>query len=422
MGFTSLDSMLAATTSGQKWRVPYNKITTTGTTGTAGRIYDFNSMAGSPIAMGYGEHLINSYAPATLYNWTANGTGWAATGNVFAKTSGTGTTLTADSMGKAIVTGRFYRVQFTVSAWTSSNVFFTLGGVTGTNRAATGTFVEIITAANTNGFVLNASVNTGVWSVSNISVVEWGASSGDQPMFNPATQTTTPALYHGGDVSTDTKHLTSIGMMTTAATGTGNAILIDVLGSYPYLNSNSSSSQTLFNTNTLPRYTDGAGVRAMLVSGGTGYIANATTVGAGAHNINLTYTNSGGTGSRQMPITVAGTASAYTGQITHSGVAANNYGPGLPLANGDAGIRSVQSFQLSAGTGTANTYYHLVLYRELSNIPIPAANVYYERDCTFGGQVLERVYDGACLSFLHVATGALAAATTFIGHIEVAWD
>ncbi|CAB4210952.1 hypothetical protein UFOVP1430_59, partial [uncultured Caudovirales phage] len=105
-----------------------------------------------------------------------------------------------------------------------------------------------------------------------------------------------------------------------------------------------------------------------------------------------------------------------------SGVAANNYGPYLPQANGDAGVKSVQSLQLSAGSGTANTYYDLVLVRELSNIPIPAANVYYERD--FFSQVPsgERVYDGAVLSFIHVAGGALAASTTFIGHIEVGWD
>jgi hypothetical protein len=314
-------------------------------------------------------------------------------------------------------------VQFTVTAWTSSNIFFTLGGVTGTNRAATGTFVEFITAANTNGFVLNASASTGVWSISNISVVEWGASSGStNPMFQPLTATNSPALYHGGAVSTDTKHLLSAGLMTTAATGVGQFFIVDLLGAYPYLDANSSSAQTCYNTNTLPRYTTGAGVRAFMVSAGTGYVSSTTptTVGATPHNVSMTYTNSGGTGSRQMPFTVACTASAIQGHITHAGIAANNYFP-LPLQNADAGVRSIQTIQLSAGSGTANTFYHMVLYKELAMIPVPAANVYYERDFVNMMPSLEQVQDGAVLGLIYVAGGATAASTTFLGHIEVGW-
>lgn len=420
MGFTSIDNMVSELTDGGKsWSSDINKITTAATTYTAGRVYDLSPLVGTPDRFAYGEHLINSYAPTSLFNWTANGTGFAATGGVFAKTSGTGTTLTADSMGKAIVAGRFYRVQFTVSAWTSSNVFFSLGGVNGTNRAATGTFVEIITASNTNGFVLNASVTTGVWSVSNISVVEWGASSGDQPMFNPATTATTNALYHGGDVSTDTKHLLNIGMMTTAATGVGTFRVIDILGSYPYINANTNSTQTCYNTNTLPRYTDGAGVKAFVVSGGTGYVANATTVGASAHTFSMVYTNSAGTGSRQMPFAVNGTASAIMGHISHSGVAAGNTFP-LPLAHGDNGVRSIQNVVFTA-SGTANTYYHVVLYRELARLPVPVVNVYYEREFLNQIPSLKRVYDGACIGLLYTAGGNTVASTTWLGHIDVGW-
>jgi hypothetical protein len=418
-----MDDMVSELTSGKKFRTTINKTTQITTAYTAGRAYDLSTLPGTNDRMGYGEHLINSFAPSNLFNWTANGTGFAATSNTFAKSSGTGTTLTADSQNIAIVTGRFYRVQFTVTAWTSSNIFFTLGGVTGTNRAATGTFVEYITAANTNGFVLNASVNTGVWQISNISVVEWGASSGStNPMFNPLTATNSPALYHGGAVSTDTKHLLSAGLMTTAATGVGQFYIVDLLGAYAYVDANSVSAQTCYNTNTLPRYTTGAGVRAFLVSAGTGYVSSTTptSIGSNAHNVAMTYTNSAGTGSRQMPFTVACTINAIQGQIGHSGIAANNYFP-LPLANNDAGVRSIQSITLSAGSGTANTFYHMVLYKELAMIPVPAANVYYERDFVNMMPSLEQVHDGAVLGLIYVAGGATAASTTFLGHLEVAW-
>jgi len=427
-GFSSSDDMInEITTNGKKWRSTYNKVTGITTAYAAGRAYDLSILPGSPDRMLVGEHLINSFAPVSTFNWTANGTNWVGAGGVFAKTSGTATSLTADSQYINIVAGRFYRVQYTISVWTSSNVNFSLGGVTGTNRAATGTFVEVVTAASTVGFALTASINTGVFSVSNISVVEWGAASGTiTPMFQPATATTSPAIYHGGSVSTDLKSLLNVGLMTTAATGVGQFFIVDILGGYAYLDANSSSAQTCSNTNLLPRYTDGKGVRAMLVSGGTGYVistAAPTAIGAVAHSVAMTYTraDTGGVDTgRQMPVTVACTASAIQGHISHAGIAANNYFP-LPMASGDTGIESIQSVTLSAGSGTAATYYHMILFKELGMIPVPAANVYYERDFVNMMPSLERVVDGAVLGLIYVAGGATAASTTFIGHVETAW-
>lgn len=504
-GYQSNDDMVQELSAyGKKFRIPLNKITLS-TAYTAGRSYDMSMLNGSPMGVQYGEFLINSWAPTNSFNWTTNGTGLAFTSG-FVKTSGTGTTYTADSLNINIVSGRFYRVQFTVSAWTSSNIFFTLGGVTGTNRAATGTFVEIITAVSTAGFVLNASINTGVWTVSNISVVEWGASSGDSPACQQIVSTITPSAYHGGSVSPDYKHLLNMGAMTTAATGVGMLQVVDLLAVYPYINSNSNSAQSCVNnlfslstitadsstdiithtninildgsrvqfsnsggalptgisastnywvkkqtdltfkictsyanwlsnttvditadgsgTNTclgsLPRYTNGAGVRGFMASLGTGYNV-VSTVGATPHNITYTYTNEQGTGSRQNPVTVACTASATLGHITHAGIAASNYGPSLPLASGDGGMLQINTLQLSAASGTASTYFNFVLYKELASIPIAAANVYYQQDFLSMLPSLERVYDGATLGLIYVAGGATAASTTFIGHLETGW-
>jgi hypothetical protein len=426
-GFSSSDDLISEiTTNGKKNRTQFNKVTAITTAYAAGRTYDLSILPGSPDRMLVGEHLINSFAPVNLFNWTANGTNWTAAGGVFAKTSGTATTLTADSLNISIIAGRYYRVQYTISAWTSSNVNFSLGGATGTNRAATGTFVEVVTASSTAGFALTSSAGSGVFSISNVSVVEWGASSGTiSPMFQQCTNSNTPSIYHGGAVSTDLKSLLNMGLMTTAATGVGQFILVDILGGYPYIDANSSSAQTCYNTNTLPRYTDGKGVRAVMVSGGTGYVASTTptTVGAGAHNLSITYTraDTGGTDTgRQMPNTVACTASAIQGHITHAGTAANNYFP-LPMANGDTGVESIQTIQLSAGSGTAGTYYHMILYKELANIPVPAANTYFEREFVNAMPSLERVVDGAVLSLFYVAGGATAASTSFIGHLETCW-
>jgi len=420
MGFTSSDDLMTKLTLGQKYRLTLNKITNAGFALVAGRCYDLSTLAGTPTAMGYGEHLINSYAPTTPFNWTANGTGYTLTAGVFAKVSGTATTLSADSLNIQIISGRFYRVQYTISVWTSSNVNFTLGGATGTARAAIGTYVEYITASSTAGFVLQASVNTGAFSVTNISVVEWGSATlSTASAFKPLTDATTPAVYHGGNVSPSTKHLLSTGIMTTAATGVGQFYVVDLLGCYPYIDCGVATTQTFVNTNTLPRYTSGAGVKAFMVSGGSGYANANSSVGAVAHNVSMVYTNQSGVGSRQMPVTVACTASAAIGHITHSGVAANNYFP-LPLANNDNGVSSIQSVTLSTAPGAA-TYYHMVLYKELAMIPAPTANVYFERDFVNMMPSLEQLQDGAVLGLIYVAGGATGASTTFLGHIDVAW-
>lgn len=218
-------------------------------------------------------------------------------------------------------------------------------------------------------------------------------------------------MPNGGNVSTDTKHLLNASAITAVATGVpGQLMLVDMQGYYPGINMNVATSQSLSGTPSL-RYTNGVGVRAALVT--------VTTTGATAHNISMTYTNSAGTGSRTLPVTVAATASAITPHITHSGTAANNYGPFLPLASGDVGIQSVQSIQLSAASGAGTAA--LVLYKPLMTIPLTTATVASERDFLNQIPSLPQIKDGACLTWLYFAGAATAASTNFYGSLEMAW-
>ena len=170
-------------------------------------------------------------------------------------------------------------------------------------------------------------------------------------------------IRHGGNVSTDTKHLLNASAITAVATGVPSQLmLVDMCGYYPGINMNASTLQTLTGTPTL-RYTNGVGVRASLVI--------TATSGATAHNLSMSYTDQDGNTGNTLPVTVSCTASAITPHITHSGTAANNYGPFLPLSNGDTGIRSVQSVQLSAASGAGTAA--LVLYKPIMTIPLVAA-------------------------------------------------
>lgn len=218
-------------------------------------------------------------------------------------------------------------------------------------------------------------------------------------------------LQHGGNVSTDTKHLLNASAITAVATGVpAQLMLVDMQGYYPGINMNVATSQTLLGTPTL-RYTNGVGVRAALVV--------TTTTGATAHNLSMTYTNSAGTGSRTLPVTVSCTASAITPHITHSGTAANNYGPFLPLASGDVGIQSVQSVQLSAASGAGTAA--LVLYKPIMTIPLTTAAVASERDFVNQIPSLPQIKDGACLTWLLFTGAAVAASTNFYGSLEMGW-
>lgn len=230
---------------------------------------------------------------------------------------------------------------------------------------------------------------------------------------NEATGNGTQAfgLPHGGNVSTLVKQLMNMSAVSAVATAVpGTLMLMDVQGYYPGINMNVATSQTLTGTPTL-RYTNGNGVRP--------YLVVTATTGATAHNLSYSYTNQAGTAGRVQPVTVACTASAIVPHITHSGTAANNYGPFLPLASGDFGVRSVQSVQLSAASlaGTAA----LILARPLATITIGVAGLMTEKDLLNQIPSMPIIPDGACLSWVYFAGAATGAATTFIGTTEAVW-
>ena len=217
-------------------------------------------------------------------------------------------------------------------------------------------------------------------------------------------------MPHGGNVSPDKKHLLNMNAWGTAATAVPSTLmLVDLQGYYPGISNNTTSAQTLLGTPTL-RYTNGEGVRAFMVQ--------TAVAGATAQNIALSYTDQAGNAATALPVTVACTASAIAGHISHSGTAANNYGPFLPLASGDTGIRSIQTVTMSAAnTGT----FALCLARPLASITLSVSGLMTEKDLLNQIPSLPEIKDGACLVWLYGAGAATAASTTFAGGIEVVW-
>lgn len=178
------------------------------------------------------------------------------------------------------------------------------------------------------------------------------------------------------------------------------------------------ASDTGTGTHTITMYlgercpTNGAGVQAFLTP--------STALGAGTPNIRLTYTDAQGNTGRQTPTTLPiSNASAPIGQIEYSGTGAGKFGPFIPRAAGDRGMRSVEQFNYSVTHTSGVT--NLVLCRPLLTLPMTTIGVAAERDLLNQLPSLPRVYDGAHLAWLMYAGAATPVTSGFFGHLDFAW-
>jgi len=191
-------------------------------------------------------------------------------------------------------------------------------------------------------------------------------------------------------------------------------MLVDLLGWYRVTTMTTTTARATDNTVTLPRYTDGAGVQAFFVN------TNATALGAGTPNLSLGYTNSAGTAGRATPATLpVGKTAAANGLILYSGTGAGKYGPFVPLAAGDSGIRSVETIQNS--TSYVSGEYAVCLCKPLLTLPMTTIGVAAERDLMNQIPSLPQIQDGACLSWLLYSGAATPVNSAFYGHLDFAW-
>lgn len=233
------------------------------------------------------------------------------------------------------------------------------------------------------------------------------------------------AVYHGGDVSTATKHFLNASASVFAAAGAPWILLcVDQVGYVPITTTDvtGTGSRTVTMTpisNTgakVDRWANGAGLRA--------YFSTEVAPTAGGPNLTtFTYTNQAGTTGKTLGATVGFAATPVTGMIPHSGNAATRYGPFLPLAAGDSGIRDIENFTLSGGTaytGSGQLVLHLV--RPLWQLPIPATGILTERDFVNQLPSLPKIPDGACIRFLLFQTGATTTTSPVNVFADYGWN
>ena len=223
-------------------------------------------------------------------------------------------------------------------------------------------------------------------------------------------------LYHGGNVSTATKHFLTAGASVVAAAGAPWYLMaIDLVGFVPLSGANVSSTGTKTVTMTAIGSSGSTGDRYPAGAGLEMFVAADTALGANAPTCIVNYLDTGG--GAGATTTFTSTASLGVGQLLNSGTAANKYNPFLPKASGDTGISDIVSL-VWAGTAHASGTVIIGLCKPLWTIPVPATGLYTKLDFVNAFPSLPRIRDGANIQFLMFQTGA----TTSGGTIMVDFD
>lgn len=225
-------------------------------------------------------------------------------------------------------------------------------------------------------------------------------------------QSTDGGIFHGSNVSGDgyTKFLRSLRLQCVSATPLPmSVILCDYLLYYPSIEDGNTDPQTMTNTLTLPRYTDGAGVQMMAVT-----ISSRT----GGQSFSVSYTNQDGTEGRTSGTVLQNTAAA-PGTVTTSALNTNTGGhPFIPLQGNDTGVRSIESVTMN---GPDTGFFALILVKPLASSMIRGIDAVYEKDLLLMATEVPVIQDDAYLSLLAQPNGSLSGVAVR-GNLKAVWS
>lgn len=202
-------------------------------------------------------------------------------------------------------------------------------------------------------------------------------------------------IFHGGGVN---KYLHKTMLQSNTASALPSEFtLCDYVSYIPFIDGDSTDEQT-FTTHALPRYTDGLGIQCILVSQGSG---------TASANMTLKYKNQDGV-SKSAVTFVDGTASA--GYLPHY---RSEY---LQLAQGDYGIREIESVQFASSVGGI---YAIVFVRPLAILQAQDTTTPTEKDYFIDSMSMQQVSKDAYLNFL--CKPITASTMTVQGRLDFIW-
>lgn len=215
-------------------------------------------------------------------------------------------------------------------------------------------------------------------------------------------------LWHGGAVAPASKVLSDFALYTPTAALVGTYYLLDYLLYYPFVDLDSADVQEMDNTIPLPRYTDGVGVKAMVV-------AVAPTGGNGSFTFD--YVNQDGVPKTAPVQNYSAAAASIASLVTSEPARANSFGPFLRLADGDSGVRRITSWTNTVANGGLGA---VVLVKPLVALEILEANTWNATQFPRHRAETPVIEDGAYLHLI-MNCAATVAAGTLVGALRTAW-
>lgn len=233
-----------------------------------------------------------------------------------------------------------------------------------------------------------------------------GSFTGSAGVAAAMNNSTTGALNINGNVSTKLRYLMDWSAVPPVATQL--YCLCDFLLYYPSININASPT-TLNNTVTLPRYTNGVGVQAI--------VTTTTLLATAAPSLTMTYTDSASnstTGILSANATTAPVSSLWSSQAGGLG------SPFLPMGSSGQGVKSITSYTI--GTGTATGAATIMLVKPLCYLLTVAAGTAVEKDTVFQSPSLPPIIDNACLGIIAFAGAAPATSSVLQSRFRYGWN
>ena len=225
-------------------------------------------------------------------------------------------------------------------------------------------------------------------------------------------KSTDGGLNHGTSQSGYQKHLQRFLMMSNSATGLPMPfILCDYLMYYPFIDQSTNDEQLLENPVTLPRFTDGKGVQIMVVG------TNAS--GGSLPRFVVNYTNSDGVSGRTSATMRMNAATATGSIVTSTQGSQITSCPFMALADGDSGVRSIESITFTSGTDIG--LFCLVLVKPLLTGVLLEQTAPTETVCNSDILSMPRIYDDAYLNLICLPNGSLSG-VSLIGEIETVFN
>ena len=387
-GFQSQDNIINALTNGQSFRYDFNKSMNPTTAAIAGEVHLTARGNGNP-------------GPDALFDTGANLT--------FIPVTDTTTGASSIPHG-GDVQPTYYKslanLSATTNAATTAPCVAVIMDIIGYYRVTTVTTTTAQGATNTLGFgdtfTADDTTDTMTWT----STTNRPSNILTGTRIQVSTTTTLPSPLVA---ATNYYYIKVTDSTFKLATSYANA----VAGTAINITTTGTGTHTL--TRLLPRYTNGAGVQAIIFN------PAATALGAATPNMSLGYTNSAQTGSRATPgVLPIGKTAASNSLIIYTGTGAGKYNYQMPLASGDAGISEINTIQNS--TNYVSGTYTVALVKEISRVPITTTGVAAERDLVNQLPSLPRIYDGAALYIAIGSSTTTPANANFSGYINTIWN